>query len=511
MRRVLPGLLLLLVSVAARADWHEATSAHFVVYADDTPDNVRAIAERLERFDKGMRLLRNVPDRSVRAAARVTIFVVRDTDEVQQYAGRNVAGFIRPSAAGSTAFIPRRANAGNLSPMNVLQHEYAHHFMFSSWPSVVFPSWYIEGFAEFHATASFRADGSIVFGARPEYRDYGVGLGGKLPLRQLLQPRPADLTPLQMHVLYSRGWLLTHYLSLGKPERLPQLAAYLTALNEGKSPDQAISAFGDLSDLDLDGYLKERVLKARAFDARSLGTAAITVRALRPGEAAIMPARLRSTGGVTQKSAPEVAAQARRLAAPHLDDIAVQLELAEAEFDAGNHDASRAAAEQALALDPRSVRALLYAGMARMGKARKDKRDDAAEWRAIRQLFLDANRIDPYDPQPLVLLHESYQGGPLAVPRGVKDGLVAAYGLAPFDPELRIKAARVFLEDGRLPLARQALAPVANLADEDEEVNVAARTLEALDSSGSEAAIRALDAALQEQADKARAKEDEGG
>jgi tetratricopeptide (TPR) repeat protein len=514
MRRVMLMLLLLAASAAARADWQEASSAHFIVYSNDTPEHVRQLGEKLERYDRALRVLRNVPEHPVIPSARVQVYVLNGLSDLHELLGKGsdkFAGVYLARAEGPVAFVPRRLDIEFMSPLTVLLHEYAHHFMYSSWPGVVFPRWYVEGFAEFHATTQFRSDGSVVAGAIPEFRYYGVGWGNQLPLRQLLLPNPGKLDDLQMTALYGRSWLLTHYLTLGKPARLQQLADYVKALNEGKPPAEASRAFGSLADGDLDGYLKNRTLPARVLDAGSMQVGTVAVRALTPAEADMMPARLRSQLGVDKKSAPEVVALARRLAEPHPGDAATLAELMEAEFDAGNYAAARAAAEQVLAQDPHSVRAMDYAGRARMAAAQKSGGFDPAEWRAIRGLFLAANREEPANPEPLMLFYESYGAAMQAPSAGARNGLISAYGLAPYDLNLRMTAARLFLEDDKALLARQAIAPVAYGIHDESGGDVAVKMLDALDQADTAAALQVLVNAEREAMQKAKDKKQGAG
>ena len=46
-------LLALALPGAARAEWFEASSAHFVVYADDSQRDIRKFSEQLERYLAG--------------------------------------------------------------------------------------------------------------------------------------------------------------------------------------------------------------------------------------------------------------------------------------------------------------------------------------------------------------------------------------------------------------------------------------------------------------------------
>src|SRR5688572_5493776 len=100
-----------LIAVPADAAWHQASSAHFLIYSDESPEKLREFAVRLERFDQAVRALRNMQDLPPSIGNRVTIFVLRDGKAVRELAEDKtgfIAGFYRPSAAGSVAFVPRR-------------------------------------------------------------------------------------------------------------------------------------------------------------------------------------------------------------------------------------------------------------------------------------------------------------------------------------------------------------------------------------------------------------------
>lgn len=469
-----------LLAGAAHAEWQVASSAHFVVYEDDTPEHVRAYATRLERYDRGMRLLHLMPEDKRGPSARVTVFVLGSTSDIHRLfgkGGQDVAGFYRGSAAGSVAFVPKNSGEysnDGLTPQVILQHEYAHHFMLSNWTEAAFPEWFVEGFAEFHATARFRDDGSIIFGAPPIYRRYTIADSASMPIDLLLQPRPANLSSKETDGLYGRGWLLTHYLTFD-PKRREQLASYIGALNSGKSVPDANKELGNVSGLDnkLNQYGQSQTFKSALFTPDQLPVGDITVRALTPGEAAIMACLIRSKRGVDKEHAGQVVTDARAVAANYPNDANVLNELAEAEFDAASTNdnnltdfaAAEAAADRAISSDPKSVHALLYKGMAQMAIANKTKTIDASAWKDIRKWFLAANKIDPENPQPLALYYDSFVNSGQKPNNNAQDAILYAYALAPYDLELRVRAAVVLLEQGRLPQAKVALGPIAYQAE----------------------------------------------
>ena len=504
------GIAALLLSTSVSASWHRASSRHFVVYADDTPAHVEAFTTKLETFDKAMRVWHVAPEDKRDDSARVTVFVVGNIQDIQKIygnGGQGVAGFYQARAGDSIAFTPRSAGEGadhGFTAQAILFHEYTHHWMLTNdaWSDAAFPPWFVEGFAELHATAIIR-NGDVIFGATPTYRGHTVGNMNLLPARQLLLPDPGHLSGEERDALYSRGWLLTDYLIFNK-ERRGDFAAYVTAINAGKSPKEANALLGNPNTLDfkLNAYGKQAVLPSALIPAKDLEIGKVTVQALTAPEAAIMPAFILSKRGIDSKTAPAVAALARRIAGSYPTDAFVQNELAEAEFDdcsadkkadAACYARSEAASDRAIASDPASIHALVYKGMAQAAAAKKDKVTDPARWTAIRHWFLAANKIDPEAPQPLVNFYESYAQAGQAPTKNAEGAMLYAYALAPYDGSVRLAAARVMLVQDKPAMAKVALGPVAYNLDEPGAAARAQKILAVLDQDGSKAALLEFD------------------
>ncbi len=522
-RKVAGVVAALMSTTAAHAAWQQGSSRHFVVYANDTPEHVRAYTERLERFDAAVRVWHQTPEDQRGPSARVTVFVLNDVDAIQKLSGASgIAGYYEARAGQSVAFVPRTTGTGadyGQSAQSVLFHEYTHHWMLTNWTDAALPPWYTEGAAELHATAMIRPDGSVVFGAPPLYRGYTIDKSSLLPADQLTRLNPGKLDGINRDALYSRGWLLTDYLTFDANRR-KQLAAYLVALNSGKSADDAGEALGGVNGLDLrlDGYLRKIKLSypSQTIGAGQISIGAIDVRALGAGEAAIMPVYMASNSGVSLRTAGNVVAAARAVAASFPNDAAVQNELAEAEFDACNVDKksdaacfarAEAAADRTLAADPKSLHALLYKGFAEQAAARRDKVTDPARWTAIRRWFTAANKADTEAPQPLIANYESYRAARLKPTANAQNGLLYAYALAPYDLHVRTIATEVLLDQGKAKEARAAIAPVAYFLDEPTASAFGQKVLAALDKDGPAAAL----AVFNKSDEDARKKEEGGG
>jgi tetratricopeptide (TPR) repeat protein len=452
----------------AQAAWMEASSPHFLIYADMSEAQLRTYAERLEHYDRALRLLTRLSDEQVGGGNRVTLYVLPRLAALQELAGSaSVGGFYRPSAQGSTIFMPRRIGDGSeqdLDANQVLFHEYAHHILLSS-DHDYYPGWVTEGMAEFLMTARVNDDGGVVIGWPNAARTYSVMAVRRMSARDLLSSDERRLGPEETDQKYSRGWLLIHYLLLGT-DRVGQFDTYIRLVGTGMPSLQAgTQAFGDLSrlDRDLDHYVSQPRFRTVTLNTGQAPRAQVAIRQLRPGEAAMMPTRILSVHGVDRPAALRLVEPARRVATAYPADPWVQRALAEVEYDAGNDDAAEAAASRALAIDPNSVMALLYKGRVRMRRAMATPAPGASAeaWREARSWFLRANRLDPNYALPLTLFYDSFGQAGQAPPQNAIDGLLRAVELVPQDPNLRIRVAMEMLRQNNLQGMRRALAPVA--------------------------------------------------
>ena len=484
----------------ANAAWREASTDHFVIYSEQSADSLREYAGRLERFDKAMRVIRGVPDEPMGAATRLTVYVVRDLATVRKLFGDgasssrfSIAGFYLPRAGGSIAITPRSAGGNgkfDLDAETVLLHEYAHHFMMHTFPGA-FPAWFIEGFAEFNSTAKFDKDGGVGLGMPALHRAYGLVLGDKLPVEKMMTNDVADLKPAQRDALYGRGWLLTHYLTFEKA-RAGQLTDYIRRLNQGAgSLDAAKAAFGDLKQLDkdLDKYLMRKRVSYWPLKPESVPIGPVRIRDLSPAEDAVMDVKIRSRRGVNEAQARELLPLVRRAAAPFPSDAAAQTTLAEAEYDARNYSEAEAAADRAIAVDPRSVDGLLYKARARMALASRSGDRSPATWNGIRKLIIAANKADLDDPEPMIHFYRSFAAQGVAPTANATAGLLKAFADAPQDRSLRMMAAFQLLTDGKSVEARKALAPIAFDPHGGRMAEAAALILAKLDAGGNQAAL----------------------
>jgi tetratricopeptide (TPR) repeat protein len=470
MLRILLGLLLFTLPVAASAEWHEASSDHFLVIADQNEKDVREFTERLERFHSALlSFMNNRGDEAKPSPSnRITIYVVRSSNQVRKLAGDKtgyVQGFYQARAGGSVAFTSRVDSQGtNFSDSEqVLLHEYAHHVMHgaSEWAT---PRWLSEGFAEFFSTARFGGDGGVALGLPADHRAAELFFARDVPIEALLDSEVYKKRKTRAYdEFYGRSWLLYHYLTLSG-NRKGQLITYLTALANGAAEgDAARKAFGDLAVLDdeLDRYLRQSKMRYMPMPPEKLKVGQINVRKMNAAEAAIMPVVLESKRGVNAETAKLVLPRAQAIAARFPDDPAVLAALAEAEHDAGNHAAAIATADKALLKSPTRVNAHVQKIYA-LTRIAENSAEPAAAWKAVRKAATTLNAIEPDHPTPLFYYYRSLQASGKEISENAKHGLERALQLAPYDQELRWQTVQQMMADESYALAYRTLMPLAN-------------------------------------------------
>jgi len=484
MRKLLVVLALLALPSAARAEWYEAVTDHFVIYAEGERGWLREYAESLERFDSGARRLRNLPQAAVPGANKVTVFVMAPSKFSNLANSRQIGGFYVPRTSGSLIFLPR--NPRTLTNDPTLFHEYTHHLYAVSWASIALPGWLSEGLAELQSTVELRKDGSMLIGREPTHRLWELR---DLEVDEIRYMLTTSTEQTGESVYYSGGWLLTHFLTFGTA-RQDQLGPYLVAVNSGQSLDQAAtSAFGDLSGLDRDlkAYRRGTGLRAAVIPAEDLAVGNIAINELSQGEAATIHLAMRSRRGVTEEDALGLYSEATVAAAPYPEDAPAQRMLAEAAYDAGDYAAAQAAAERAIAADPAMASAYAYKAMA-MQAAAEESGTPAS---AIREVLEAGLQADPDSAQLLELYYRSFRSFGEAPSALARQRLIQAFRIAPQADSLRMMTAHQLLLDGKPADARALLRPLGFSIHRSEMADIARNIIREIDAGDVAAALRA--------------------
>ncbi len=478
---------MLLLSSPARAGWYEASSDHFVIYADDKEKDIRRFAENLERYHSAMEFVTGRKIEKPSPSNRVVIFVVGNQRDVRRIAGtksKTLAGFYVPRAGASRAFVQDIRNKNGYPHFStiILLHEYAHHFLISS-SRYAMPRWMSEGAAEFFASAGFEKDGSVLIGRPAIHRGTELAYAKDVSIRELLDADLYDANKGKRYdAFYGRSWLLYHYLTFNK-ERSGQITDYWVKVLNGAPPIQAgEEVFGDLDQLEkeLDAYVRQRRMFTYNLSPEKLRSSKVTLRKLPEGEAEVMPLRMRSQRGVDREQAEELVVEVRAVAAKYPSDPGVLAALAEAEYDAGNDDAAIAAADKAIAIDPSRTNPYVQKGFALFRIARDADDQDAAFERAMKP-FTALNRRENNHPLPLIYYYRSYVQRGVEPPENARHALERAAQLAPFDKTLWYNVAVMQMNEGKIGLAKSSLLPIANDPHRSGRTNTAKSLIALLD------------------------------
>lgn len=223
----------------AWAQWLRAETDHFIIYGEGNERGLRAYAEKVERFDYFLRTYYPIPvDHEI---PKLEIFLAdgrRNMLLAEPGISASVGGFYSPNSGRIHAVVDTDSEMGD----HVMFHEYGHHFMFQM-AATAYPSWFVEGFAEYYATTEVRPD-RIQFGRHSEGRMLMFvqqPVNSWAPLADVLKWRISDSGRYRAGDYYAQAWGLTHYL-MSTPERIRMLGQYLNAVSRGEDSVAAMEA-----------------------------------------------------------------------------------------------------------------------------------------------------------------------------------------------------------------------------------------------------------------------------
>lgn len=457
-------MLSLCWSGPAQAKWIRAETKNFIFYSSGTLSQLEDFAIETEKFDAVLRQRFNIPQDEI--TNRLTIYVVPTAKQVSALRGLKqnfLGGFYQVNEEGSFAVINRERPNNRLdqSGMEILFHEYTHHFFARHLP-VSYPQWLTEGFAEYYSTVEFARDGSYTVGNIVGSRAYGLLLGKEFPIRKVLfDGLHDDLNIRERDIFYGRSWLLTHKL-LSTQEGRVQLTNYIRDFNSIKSPEQtAQDNFGDLDALDRELEKLTRIaIPAFKYNLQPDFDVGFTARELDKVEGELIELQLHRRTGATPVDTRD---RLQKLATANPGHAGILNELAHAEHQLWGMaetdeeetralQAAEAFADAALAIEPQHVRANLIKARLMAERLRWNAGDD--EIKVIRRHIITANRADPLDPLPLYHYFMSFIQFAEDPPEIAMDGLAQSFSQAPEITGFRVNLAFAYAREGDFESAR---------------------------------------------------------
>jgi hypothetical protein len=400
-------------------------------------------------------------------APKLGIYIVDGIAELRQVwpgAGGDIAGFYNASPEGILAVVDPNAGRGWVGRNEILFHEYAHHFMLQHFPAV-YPQWYIEGFAEYLATARFEGD-TIEYGrANPARATWIADRSGWIPLDQLLFVNPERLEERSMSLYYAQSWVLVHYL-LRDAGRMRALNRYLVAVGQGQPPRAAFEqAFGatvtqvqrQLMSYSSGGMSYTRISRTRAGAAPA--EVAVTPLPASADDLLLLDASM--TAGV-KYTGDGFVRRVRREAGDAPDAFASRI-LARAEALHGDGAAAERLLTGLLDASPNDAELLYLMGMRHLRAGRADEANRAAHFRTAQRWFGRAHRADENHYPTLYRYAESLSHDPAALlSENTTNILLLAQQIAPQSHALRLSAANLLMRRARWEEAEAMLLPLAS-------------------------------------------------
>jgi tetratricopeptide (TPR) repeat protein len=465
--------------------WMRAESPHFVVYGDGGERNLRAYAGMLEDFDTLLRIMYGLKTDEP-AARKLDIYLLRDSGQLRRVwpgVREHIVGIYSAGDEDIFAVATEHTAAGwgdNTQGDDVILHEYVHHFMSQYYPAG-YPSWMMEGFAEYYATADLGRS-KISTGAANRGRAASLMGAPWLPIGAVLSTTASQIKEEWASAYYAEAWILTHYIMSDEQRRL-KLIDYLKATRAGRDPVAAWQdTFGqDTKALEaaLHAYTSAPLL-GRAIP-RTWPEAPVTVATLSPGTGAVILENQQTKTSAPSAKGEKLLPVLREAERKYPDDHFVKLARARAEIRFGDRAWADATLDRLIAADAKDVEALRLLGMSKLAAGRAEPANVKADYAAATKLFLQAAQIDQDNYQTLMHYAESRSTEPNYPTEALVDVWVKAVSLAPQLTSLRIEAAQAAMHRDHLDLARSLLTPVIGNPHASEDAKTATAIMASID------------------------------
>lgn len=455
--------LTLFAAAPAQAEWRKATSEHFVVHGDISEGALRNYVQKVERFDKLLRTWFPPRDADL-IAPRLPIYLADGRSDMQKIwpdMPNNVGGFYTP---GEERIFAVTGGTGSDND-HTLFHEYAHHYMQQNLTGA-YPGWFVEGFAEFFATADL-SPGRMRVGLYDAGRMNSLTMGANswMPMDQLLRSRSFD-TGSRGHFYYAQSWALTHYL-MSTPERRTKLGLYLAAvMQDGRNPVEALQGTIDRTPEQLQDDVRRYLGGQIAFlsQAQEFPPVEITVERMSPAESDMVWLDLRLSRYVPEERRADNLAEALRISNRHPGDPFAARVLAQAYLDMKQPEDALRVMRPVVEANPEEPLGQRFFAVTLMDAA--DATDDSDRSTALygeaRRALGRAYAADALDYRTYLALARSRRGAANYPTANDVEILLTGAQLAPQISSLRFQAAQILMHQGRYREAVGYLQPLAN-------------------------------------------------
>lgn len=248
---------------AKHENWVEVRSPNFVVVSNAGEKQARKTALQFEQIREVFR--KSLAVAGSHPSPLITILAVKDEQSMRELLPEYwVKGHSHPGGLFiyrmNIYFAAVQLDEQSEGAFETFYHEYYHSVTMPYFPNL--PVWLAEGLAEFYGHTKID-ENSVGMGQADAVLIDELKQQPFIPLKVLFnvdQSSPYYNESNKTSIFYAESWALTHYLMVGDhAAHRPMLVAYLKAMNEGKSSEQAATeAFGDLKKLEstLTSYIR---------------------------------------------------------------------------------------------------------------------------------------------------------------------------------------------------------------------------------------------------------------
>jgi Flp pilus assembly protein TadD len=463
------ALMLVIASAgSAEARWLRAESPRFIVYSDGDERSLREYVQQLEVYDAILRWRHGIDPGGI-PQRKLELYLVGNQRQLQAINPRISTDTLGFYWAGDTDLFGTAVRARG--DMATTFHEYAHHFMFQHF-AAGYPSWLVEGYAEYFMTAEIRPN-RIRIGLHNENRAYWLANASWMPLEVILTRNTWEMGNSEaVAMYYAQSWALTHYF-LGDAVRVRQLLAYVHNIRAGLDSVEAMETATGMTIRQLNEALQRYVragIPVTVLRENTFPVPDVTVTTLPPSADDLILLRQRLRAGWGRED-DEVLGLIRQRAARHRGDRMAELTLASAEIMRGDRPSGQAILSDWISAHPDDAEALQAMGWAYLLDLLDGPRGEAlgtedharinAQMDTARGYLARAYQADPDDYRTLMMLSTLRTGSPDFPNENDLNTLYAAFELAPQVSTVRFAYARALLHASEYNEAINVLLPLA--------------------------------------------------
>lgn len=434
--------------------WFKAQTSRFCVFYNGSEARARALIEDLDAFDALLAQMLEVQNPT--PPFPLEIFLFRDEnlfDDALGSRSSDARGFYssQPEIIASVIFY---RDVYGLSAQNILFHEYAHHFQLSHF-AAGYPTWFIEGFAEFVSTIRFE-DRKTTIGLSSAARAPWLETQSWTPIDQLLRgDERAFRTSEDVQGFYAESWLLTHYILL-TGERKPEFLAYLRAWRGGPDPvaafEEGFGAPATAVQSRLRQYFQHNPPAIELTRPAAVQHEDVAITPLPPTAGRLLGVSLRLRRGVANDDAPAMLQRIREeVGTTPSDDFALKA-LVRAEVKFGDVTRARDMLQPYLMNHASDAEAHYLFGLSYLRQAKAEADANKPPLLATaRRSFAHAHNLDGNYLPPLYAYAQTYDGVGMddATANNVLNILLLAHELAPQISDINLRAGQLLIDRNR--------------------------------------------------------------